>query len=132
ILYDHIPDLTHLHIGSVRLGSKAEAIAADHGTGMDDHLLSDFTVVIDNRTRKKRGIITYLHPVTDIYVRINFTSVPDLRPFPNIGKSTDINILAYGSLFMNEAGFFNSFFIQPHSIVQLQEGRKRGIGIFYP
>src|SRR5690554_211203 len=121
IFNDYVSNLTDLDVRSVWLRGKPKSIASDHSTGMDDHLLANFTIIINDDAREECSIITDPDPIAYIYVGINLTTIPDLGSFSNIGKSTNIYILTHTCFLMNETGFFDAIFVKAHAVVQLKQ-----------
>src|ERR1700690_2967370 len=56
IFYDHSAHLGNLVVTSA-VGHKPEAIAAEHGSGIDDHPLADPDVLADAHIRMNDGVI---------------------------------------------------------------------------
>jgi hypothetical protein len=71
----------------------AEAVAAQHGAGMDAHALADMHMMVDDTEGIKNGFVADLRAVADHAVRIDNGTVTDMR------EVTDITVLANGDAF---------------------------------
>ena len=127
ILQDHIADLRHLRMHTVRR-RKAETIRTKHGRRMDHAAFSDVAILPYRRAGINHRVFLDLRILTDIGVRIDRHMVPDHRMVIHHRKGHDLHMLPDGDILPDMrlgTDTFRNFQPRGENIQQLRKGNPR-------
>ena len=130
VFQDHNSDLWNL-IVSVRSGSKTESIGSDHCTWVKDTFITDTAVMINIYIWVKKTTVAYLHTVSNESMRVNLSIISDNGVFADIGKGTDVYVLANFGAGGNISQWIDTLLLWFTHFIEVKQLRQAFISIVY-
>src|SRR5687768_11953720 len=91
----HVAHLGYFFIGAVCLGGKSKTVSAYNTTCMQDHPVTQYTVIIDLYPRVKDSAAIDLHIIAEVNTGVDLHIIPQYHVFAEISKSANEHILPH-------------------------------------